>query len=268
MDQAIVFGADMVYGGNAISLAVDGEHRVLGLGDGSAITARTIVIATGISYRTLGVPALEPFNGAGVFYGAAMSEARSLAGERVYVVGGGNSAGQAAMYLAKFAEHVTILVRSDSLAHSMSDYLIKEIDATPNVDARFEVEVVDGGGEARLSWLEIRDRVSGEVERTAAAALFVLIGAEPFTDWLPPSIARDEWGYVLTGKECADPSCRAGGCDIDPTAAAPLLFETSMPRVFAVGDVRRGSVKRVASAAGEGSICVRIIHECLATSAV
>jgi thioredoxin reductase (NADPH) len=270
VDQAILFGTDMIYGSTAISLRADGEHRVVGLSDGSEVTAKAVVIATGVSYRRLAVPALEPFNGVGVFYGAAMSEARALRGEPVYVVGGGNSAGQAAMYLAKFASHVTLLVRSDSLAESMSDYLIKDIEATANIEVRYRVAVVDAGGQGRFEWLTLEDLGSGEIETTPAAALFVLIGAEPFTDWLPPSILRDDWGYLLTGRQCTDPSCWRGGCEVDAGALAahddahgPLIFETSLEGVFAAGDVRRGSVKRVASAAGEGAMCVRLVHEYL-----
>ena len=270
IDQAMLFGTEMIYGYAAVSLTDDGDLVVIGLSDGSEVTARSVIIATGVSYRTLDVPTLESFNGAGVFYGAAISEARSLSNKRVFVVGGGNSAGQAAIYLAKFADHVTLLVRSASLAQSMSDYLVKDIDATQNIDVRYMVEVVDGGGEGRLEWLRLKDRHSGDTELTPAAALFSLIGAEPLTDWLPPSIARDDWGYLLTGAECGDPSNWNGepglGIDLRPAADnqhPPLLFETTLPGVFAVGDVRRGSVKRVASAAGEGAICIPLVHEYL-----
>jgi thioredoxin reductase (NADPH) len=265
IDQASLFGTEMIYGVSARSLTTEGDLRVVGLSDGSEITARTVVIATGVSYRTLDVPALEPLRGVGVFYGASIAEARSLTDERVFVVGGGNSAGQAAIHLAKFADQVTILVRADSLAHTMSDYLVNEVGTTPNVHVRFGVEVVDGGGDGRLQWLGLEDRASGTVERVAAAALFVLIGAEPLTDWLPPSIARDRWGYVLTGRRGQVPPADAGGGGAALTGRE-LLFETSLPRVFAAGDVRQGSVKRVASAAGEGSICVKLIHECLAAA--
>ena len=143
------------------------------------------MIATGVSYRTLDIPSLEPFNGVGVYYGAAISEAAALAGQDVFVVGGGNSAGQAAVYLAKFASRVTILVRGDSLAQSMSDYLITEIDATPNIDVMYGVEVVGGAGDGRLETIDVRHRASGAVDTLPAAALFILIGAEPFTQWLP-----------------------------------------------------------------------------------
>ena len=270
-DQAILFGTEMIYGSDAVSLASRDDLRVVGLNGGSEVLAKTVVVATGVSYRLLNVPGLERFNGASVFYGAAASEAQALAHEQVHVVGGGNSAGQAAMHLAKFAEHVTMLVRSDSLAESMSEYLIRDIRATRNISVRHGVEVVDGGGGTRLEWLAIRKRHSGETERVSSAALFVLIGAEPLTGWLPATIARDDWGYVVTGTHYEDafragrvlgPGARAG--DLPGPGKDPLLFETTEPGVFAVGDVRRGSVKRVASAAGEGSICVRLIHEYLA----
>lgn len=172
-----------------------------------------------------------------MFYGAATVQAQAVAGKHAFVVGGGNSAGQAALHLSKYAKQVSILVRSASLATSTSEYLIREIDNAPNV--------------------ELRDRASGTVESVPAAGLFVLIGAEPFTEWLPEQIGRDDWGYVLTGP------------DVDqhpPTGRAPFLLETNMPGVFAVGDVRHGSIKWVASAVGEGSICIRLTHDCLALS--
>ena len=171
------------------------------------------------------------------------------------MVGGGNSAGQAALHLAKYAKQVTVLVRSTSLATSMSAYLIREIDHAPNVAVRYGVEVVGGGGDGRLEHLQLRDIVSGAVEVAPAAGLFVPIGAEPFTQWLPESVARDQSGYVLTGP------------DIEHQVApgrAPFLLETTLSGVFAVGDVRHDSVKRVASAVGEGSICIRLVHEYLA----
>jgi thioredoxin reductase (NADPH) len=245
-EQAILFGTEMVYGNAAVGLRGDADVHVVELGDGTEVPGRAVVIATGVSYRTLGVPSLEPFHGRGVFYGAAMSEASRLVGEDVFVVGGGNSAGQAAIHLARFARLVTVLIRSDSLASSMSDYLINEIDATPNIDVRFEAEVVGGGGEKGLEQLAIRDRATGTTTSQPAAGLFVLIGAAPFTSWLPAAVERDAWGYVVTG----------------PSEAAPGRppFESTASGVFAIGDVRQGSVKRVASAVGEGAICVRHVH--------
>ena len=255
-DQAILFGTEMVYGDDAVAVHADGDLRIVELADGTTLVARVVVVATGVAYRTLDVPSLEAFNGVGVHYGSAMSEARALTGEHACVVGGGNSAGQAAIHLAEFAKSVTIVVRSDTLAASMSDYLIKSIERTPRIDIRFETEIADGGGEGRLEWIDFKDRTTGTVERVAAAALFVLIGADPCTDWLPSSVQRDAWGYIATGGLC---ECRIGVGG----SWAPLMFETTMPGVFAVGDVRQGSIKRVASAAGEGAVCVRLIHDYL-----
>ena len=249
-EQAILFGTEMIYGVAATGLRVDGDLRIVQLGDGTEVAGRAVVIATGVSYRRLDLPSLEPFNGVGLYYGAAISEAPALAGQEVLVVGGGNSAGQAAVYLAKFASRVTILVRSETLAESMSEYLVTEIDRTDNIDVKYRVEVAGGSGDGRLETVDVRHRSSGAVETLPAAALFVLIGAEPFTHWLPPDVVRDDWGFVRTGPSQDDPS--------------PLQFESTVPGVFAVGDVRRDSMKRVASAAGEGAVCVRLVHQYLA----
>ena len=249
-EQAILFGTEMIYGTAAIGLRVDGDLRIVQLADGTEVPGRSVVIATGVSYRTLDIPSLEPLDGVGVYYGAAISEAPTLAGQEVFVVGGGNSAGQAAVYLAKFASRVTILVRSDTLAQSMSDYLLTEIDGTDNIDVKYGVEVIGGSGDGRLETIDVRHRTSGAVDTLPAAALFVLIGAEPFTHWLPAEVARDDWGYVVTGPSEENPNL--------------LQFESTVPGVFAVGDARRDSMKRVASAAGEGAVCVRLVHQYLA----
>ncbi|HEY7359747.1 MAG TPA: NAD(P)/FAD-dependent oxidoreductase, partial [Streptosporangiaceae bacterium] len=253
--QAWLFGAHFVYGNPATSLAVDGDLRVIGLEDGSQIRGRAVVIATGMAYRRLSVPGLDSLTGAGVFYGAGTAEAHAVAGKPAFVVGGGNSAGQAALHLSKYARRVTILVRSPSLAASMSDYLIREIKNAPNIDVRFRTELAGGGGAGRLEYLELRDKGSGETATEPAGGLFVLIGAEPLTGWLPEQVGRDQWGFILTGQDTGPRW---------PLRRAPFLLETSMPGVFAVGDVRRGTVKRVASAVGEGSIAIRLIHEYLA----
>jgi thioredoxin reductase (NADPH) len=255
LEQARTFGAHFVYGNPATSLAVEGDLRIVGLEDGSRIRGRTVVIATGVAYRRLSVPGLDALTGAGVFYGAATAEAQAVTGKSVFVVGGGNSAGQAALHLSKYARRVTIVVRSHSLAASMSDYLIREIGDAPNIDVRFRAELAGAGGAGRLEHLELRDKGSGETRREPADGLFVLIGAEPLTGWLPGQVGRDEWGFILTGQ---DTGTRW------PLRRSPFLLETSMPGVFAVGDVRRGTVKRVASAVGEGSIAIRLIHEYLA----
>jgi thioredoxin reductase (NADPH) len=257
-DQAVLFGTEMVYGGDVIALRADDDRRlrIVELADGTTLVTRTVVVATGVAYRALDVPSLDAFKGAGVYYGSALSEARALTGEHACVVGGGNSAGQAALHLAEFAKSVTIVVRSKTLAASMSDYLVKSIERAPNIDIRFETEITGGGGSGRLEWIDLEDRTNEAVERVAAAALFVLIGADPCTNWLPSEVQRDAWGYIATGGHC---DCRldlAGG-------RSPVMFETTMPGVFAVGDVRQGSIKRVASAAGEGAVCVRLIHDYL-----
>ncbi|HET9666538.1 MAG TPA: FAD-dependent oxidoreductase [Desertimonas sp.] len=257
-DQAVLFGTEMVYGGDVVALRAEEDRRlrIVELADGTTLVSRTVVVATGVAYRALDVSALDAFNGAGVYYGSALSEARALTGEHACVVGGGNSAGQAALHLAEFAKSVTIVVRSKTLAASMSDYLVKSIERAPNIDICFETEITGGGGNGRLEWIDLKDRTTEAVERVAAAALFVLIGADPCTNWLPSEVQRDAWGYIATGGHC--------DCRLDVAAErAPVMFETTMPGVFAVGDVRQGSIKRVASAAGEGAVCVRLIHDYL-----
>jgi thioredoxin reductase (NADPH) len=250
-EQAILFGTEMIYSNAAVDLRVDDDVLRVRLADGTEVPGRSVVIATGVSYRTLEVRALERFHGVGVFYGAAMAEAPRLVGDDVFVVGGGNSAGQAAIHLARFARQVTILVRGDSLAQSMSEYLLTEIESTPNILVRHRTEVVGGGGTSHLETLDLFDRQRSTTTTVPAAGLFVLIGAAPFTDWLPAAVERDQWGYILTGRSETEPR--------------QLQFESTMPGVFAVGDVRRGSIKRVASAAGEGAICVRLVHAYLAS---
>jgi thioredoxin reductase (NADPH) len=231
-------------------------ERALALDGGEEVIARAVILAAGVAYRRLGIPALERLVGAGVFYGAAVAEAPALAGEEVFVVGGANSAGQAALYLARFAARVTLLVRGDSLAAGMSDYLITELEATPNVEVRLHTRVVDGRGAHRLEALVLEDVRTGRREEVAAAAVFVLIGAEPRTDWLRDVLRRDDRGFILTGRDVP-----AEAWPLD----RPLLpFETSRPGVFAVGDVRHGSVKRVAEAVGEGSVAVGSVHQYLA----
>ena len=204
-DQAILFGTEMIYGASATGLRQEEDLRIVEISNGSKVPGRAVVIATGVSYRTLDAPSLDRFHGAGVFYGAAMSEVPDLVGQHAFVVGGGNSAGQAAIHLAKFARHVSILVRSDTLAASMSDYLITELNATANIDVRYRTEVVGSHGGARLERLTLRDNGSGAQDVVEAGGLFILIGATAFTDWLPPAIDRDDWGYIITGPSDADP---------------------------------------------------------------
>ena len=249
--QAWVFGTKFLLMRKAVGLRTEGDRHVVTISGVGEATARAVVLATGVSYRRLKNPGLENLTGAGVFYGASSAEAQALAGEDVYVVGGGNSAGQAAMHLSRYARQVTILVRGTSLAETMSHYLRDEIDAAENIDVKVNTEVMDGGGKGRLAWLKLRNTASGETATVTAAALFVLIGAYPHTDWLPATIARDEWGYILTGSDIP----RAATGDFPS-----LMFETSLSGVFAVGDVRHRSAKRVASAVGEGSVVIQQIY--------
>jgi thioredoxin reductase (NADPH) len=249
--QAWVFGTKFLLMRKAVALRTEGDRHVLTIAGVGEATARAVILATGVSYRRLEGPGLEHLTGAGVFYGASSAEAQMLAGEDVYVVGGGNSAGQAAMHLSRYARHVTILVRGSSLAETMSHYLRDEIDAADNIEVKTNTEVAEGGGEGRLTWLKLRNRVSGETTTVSAAALFILIGAHPHTNWLPATIARDEWAYILTGADVP----RAASGD-----ATPRMFETSLRGVFAIGDVRHRSSKRVASAVGEGSVVIQQIY--------
>jgi thioredoxin reductase (NADPH) len=256
-EQASVFGASFVFMHRVTALARSGRLLTVSLAGGRRVTARTVILATGATYRRLGVPALEAMRGAGVYYGGPVSEAPAVSGKEAYVAGGGNSAGQAALHLARYARRVVLLVRAQSLKAGMSDYLVREVEATPNVDVRTGTAVVGGGGEGRLQTLMLRDSRTGEHETVAADALFVLIGAHPHTDWLPPQIARNVSGFLLTGEELPD------GWNW-PLQRRPYSLETSMPGVLAAGDVRHSSVKRVASAVGEGSIAIQLIQTLLA----
>lgn len=242
--QAWVFGTTFLLMREVTRLSCDGDLHVLTISDGSEIRARSVILAMGVHYCRLGIQELERLTGTGVFYGASASEAQQFTGGRVYVIGGGNSAGQAAIHLARYAEQVSLVVRSHSLAASMSQYLRHELEAAPNIDILLSTQVVSGAGENRLEALTLRNGVTQTTSTAPADALFVLIGAEPHTDWLPPEIERDQYGFVVTG--------------------VGSMFETTFPGVFAVGDVRSRSVKRVASAVGEGSVVIHQVHEHLA----
>ncbi len=235
----------------------EGDGLALDLSVSGRVRARTVILATGASYRLLGIPELDALTGAGVFYGGSSSEAPGMAGRDVYVVGGANSAGQAAMHLARWARRVTLVVRAGSLEEGMSHYLVREVEASPVIDVRPGTEVVGGGGAGWLERLVLRDRDSGAQETVAADGLFLMIGADPHTHWLPAEIARDPQGFVLTGPDAhASPAW--------PLAREAFPLETTMPNVLAAGDVRHSSVKRVASAVGEGSVAVQVLHSLLA----
>ena len=254
-DQAAGFGASFLFMHRATTLGRTGDELSLSLEDGRSVRAQAVVLAVGASYERLGIPELEELNGAGVFYGGPASEAPALTGADVYVVGGGNSAGQAALHLARYARRVTILVRAGALDSSMSHYLVQAIEAAPGIDVRTRTAVVAGGGESHLERLVLRGLATDLEETVPADALFALIGSRPLTDWLPPELAKDEQGFLLTGEDVGDAW---------PLERRPFSLETSMPGVLAVGDVRHGSVKRVAAAVGEGAIAVQFAHRLLA----
>jgi thioredoxin reductase (NADPH) len=254
--QATFFGVDFVFTQLATALTADGDRHMLTLSDGGQAFGRAVIIASGVAYRRLGILELDRLVGAGVFYGAAGAEAPAMTDQEVYVVGGANSAGQAALHLARYAARVTLLVRGGSLAASMSDYLIRQIDATANITVRLRTRVVAGSGDSHLTGLTLEDAQQDRREQVPAMALFVLIGAEPCTDWLTDVVRVDDRGFILTGRDLPATAW--------PLTRPPFPFETSQPGVFAAGDVRFGSVKRVASAVGEGSVAVGSIHQYLA----
>lgn len=254
-EQAWVFGARFAFMQEVTGLRADGDRIMVGLSDFPDVGTRAVILATGAAYRRLEVEEIEALaaTGAGVFYGGPASEAPAMAGRDVFVVGGANSAGQAALHLADYARRVTLVVRADSLATGMSHYLVEQVEASPNIEVRLGTEVVGGKGEGWLEKLELRDRGDGTVESAEAHALFLMIGARPNTDWLPAEIQRGAGGFLPTGAALAD-------APTWPLERAPFSLETSMPGVFAVGDVREESPNRVASAVGEGSIAVRLVH--------
>jgi thioredoxin reductase (NADPH) len=257
-NQAVRFGTHFFTGWPVEGLVpgMHGEpHRVRT--EGGEVRARAVLISSGVAYRRLRVEPLEALVGSGVHYGAAVSAAREMEGRDVFVVGGGNSAGQAAIHLARFARTVTILVRRPDLSATMSDYLVREIAYTPRVTVQPCAEVVDGGGEGQLEWITVRDLNTGQDSRRIAGGLFLLLGAEPHCDWITDQVCRDDNGFVLTGRDVPKHLWREG--------LPPANLETTVPGIFAAGDVRGGSMKRVAAASGEGASVVPLVHAHLAT---
>ncbi|AVT29219.1 fused response regulator/thioredoxin-disulfide reductase [Plantactinospora sp. BC1] len=259
--QALKFGAELLTARDVVGLEAAGATRLLRFSDGSSIAAHTVVLATGVSYRQLTAPGLADLTGRGVFYGSASTEAPNCAGQDVYIVGGANSAGQAAVYFARHARRVHLLVRGPDLRRSMSHYLIEQIERIDNIEVHPHSEVVGGEGTDHLEQLVICDNRVGQRRTVKASWLFVFIGAEPRTDWLADVVARDARGYVLTGLDLSSDGRRPAGWSL-PRDPYPL--ESSLPGVFAAGDVRADSIKRVASAVGEGAMVVSLAHQYLA----
>jgi thioredoxin reductase (NADPH) len=259
--QARRFGVEILAPQEVIGLRATGPYRVLGLADGSEISTYAVVVAAGLEYRKLDAPGVEALGGAGIYYGASIIEAVSCRGQAVFIVGAGNSAGQAALYLAGFAAQVVLVVRGDSLEAKMSQYLVERIYQTANIAVHLESEVIAAHGSDHLEALTLCNRSTGAEERLPASGLFIFTGAVPCTSWLEGVVRRDAQGFVLSGPQLLDGGRRPQGWDVDRD---PFLLESSMPGVFVVGDVRANSVKRVASAVGEGSIAVQFVHQHLA----
>jgi thioredoxin reductase (NADPH) len=262
LTQAKRFGAEIILTQRAVGTRVEGSYKFVTLSDGSEVSCHALVVASGVSYRKLDAPGVEHLTGAGVYYGAAMTEAVCCANQDVYVVGASNSAGQAAMFLCKYARNVVIVCRGLSLSAGVSRYLIDEIDETPNVSVRPHTLVASVDGQGHLSEIALRDVNTSAIEVVPAGALFICIGAEPCTEWLGNVVERDDYGFVVTGRALLTDGKRPRGW---PLARDPFLLETSVPGIFAAGDVRAGSIKRVAAAVGEGSITVHLVHQYLAT---
>jgi thioredoxin reductase (NADPH) len=257
--QATRFGAELLTQ-KATGIRTENNYNIVQLADGREVSCHACLIAVGVYYRRLTTPGVEHLTGAGIYYGAAMTEAQACKGENVFIVGGANSAGQAAMYFSKYAQKVTMLVRADSLKNSMSKYLIDQIEATSNIEVRTQCQVTEALGDSRLSCLRLCG--PGNEETVPANSLFIFIGAAPNTDWLPDTIMRDANGFLLSGSDLKVDGKMPKSWNLPRD---PFLLETSVPGVFVAGDVRHGSIKRVASAVGEGSISVQFIHKHLAS---
>jgi thioredoxin reductase (NADPH) len=259
--QARRFGVEILAPQEALQVRVDGPYRYLKLGDGVEISCNALLLAMGVQWRTLDVPGIERLQGVGVYYGGGTSEAIACQGETVYIIGGANSAGQAAMHFSKFAAKVVMLVRGDSLASTMSYYLIEQIEKTSNIQVWPRTSVIEVHGEARLSGITLKRHDSGAIEKLDATSLFIFIGAQPRTAWLGDLIERDARGFILSGPDLLRDGKRPKSWTLDRD---PGLLETNIPGIFVVGDVRHGSVKRVASGVGEGAVVVQFMHQYLA----
>ena len=258
--QARRFGVEIVSPQEATALRADGPYRYLRLNDGTELSCHAMLLATGVQWRKLDVPGIDRLQGAGVYYGGTATEAITCRDEDVYVVGGANSAGQAAMFFSQYARRVVMLVRGYSLGATMSQYLIDQIGTAPNIHVEYRTRIAEVHGENRLEAISLMCDVSGEASRVPANALFIFIGAEPRTAWLDGVVERNERGFILTGPDLLRSGKRPKGWTLERD---PGLLETNVPGVFAVGDVRYGSVKRVASGVGEGSVAVQFVHQYL-----
>ena len=258
--QAQRFGVEILSPQEATSVRTEASYRIVKFADGNEISCHALMIATGVQWRRLEAPGIDRLQGAGVYYGGGATEALSCQGEMVYIVGGANSAGQAAMNFAKYAERVVILLRGSSLAATMSQYLIDQIKATPNIQLWAHASVAEAHGDTHLEEISVHCSDTNKMERVPASAMFIFIGAQPRTDWLAGLVERDERGFLLTGPDLMHGGQRPKGWELDRD---PFLLETNVPGIFAVGDVRHGSVKRVASGVGEGSVAVQFIHQYL-----
>lgn len=258
--QAQRFGVEILSPQEAMGVRTEGSYRIIKLADGSEISCHALLVATGVQWRRLEAPGIDKLQGAGVYYGGGATEALSCKGEIIYVVGGANSAGQAAMNFAKYAERVVILVRGEGLAATMSQYLIDQIQRTPNIQIWSHASVSEVHGDRRLEEISVLCSDTTKVDRVPASSMFIFIGALPRTDWLAGLVERDDRGFILTGPDLMRDGEHPKGWELDRD---PFLLETNVPGIFAVGDVRHGSVKRVASGVGEGSVAVQFIHQYL-----
>ncbi|MBB4710532.1 FAD-dependent oxidoreductase [Streptomyces luteogriseus] len=261
--QASKFGAEILTAREVTALEVNGAARIVRFSDGSAVAAHSVILATGVSYRQLAAPGCEDLTGCGLYYGSALTEAPSCQDQDVYIVGGANSAGQAAMYLSRGAKSVTLLVRGPSLSASMSHYLIQQIEESPNIRVRSRTVVEAAHGDGHLERLTLRDVDSGQTEQVDAQWVFVFIGAAPLTDWLDGTVLRDERGFILAGPDLSADGRPPEGWELD---RPPYHLETNVPGVFVAGDARSESAKRVASAVGEGAMAVMLVHRYLEQS--
>jgi thioredoxin reductase (NADPH) len=258
--QAQRFGVEILSPQEAVAVRTEGSYRIIKMADGNEISCHALMIATGVQWRRLDAPGIDRLQGAGIYYGGGSTEALSCKGEIVYIVGGANSAGQAAMNFARYAERVVILVRGKSLSSTMSQYLIEQIEQTPNIQLWAHASVAEAHGDNHLEEISVLCSDTGKIERVPASAMFIFIGALPRTDWLGNTVERDERGFILTGPDLIRDGQRPNRWTLDRD---PFLLETNVPGLFAVGDVRHGSVKRVASGVGEGSVAVQFIHQYL-----